>query len=293
MWHKTTKETVNFRVTNNDTSSWNIDFSPNPTLTLVSGNTYVFNLTQSFPWAFYIKTAPSLGTTDIYDQGVFNNGAGAGLITFTVPQDAPDTLYYANDLQFNLRGQFNIVDGTPGTGPGFWIQTDPGIDGRVIATPNISSRDVLGVSNNGEDLGTVTFNVPLATAQNFYYNMPSIGTVDLITTLQFDQINNQFLEPFFEANPNGIDGIRNLQNRTIAFITQDSNPVTGGWQQTTFFDPLLNAGNVQSGVGSFDSTTFDQTTYHRPGYTIQRMAHTVSHCRRWWYLYVIAICTKC
>jgi hypothetical protein len=281
-------ETVNFRVTNNNTSSWNIDYLPNPTLTLIRGNTYVFNLTQSFPWSFFIKTELSLGTTNIYSDGVFNNGAGTGLITFTVPQDAPDTLYYCNDVQFNLRGQFTVVN--PGstqpydttdfdlgqitnesgsfdysaprtTGPGFWIQSDPGVDGRVIATPNISSRDVLGVENNGEDLGTVTFNVPLADAQNFYYNMPSIGTVDLVTDLQFDQINNQFLEPFFAANRNGIDGITNLQNRTIAFITQDSNPNTGGWQQTTFFDPLLNAGNVESGIGSFDSTTFDQTTY--------------------------------
>ena len=254
-------ETVNFRVTNNDTSSWNIDYYPNPTLTLVRGNTYVFNLTQTFPWAFYIKTELSFGTTNVYSDGVFNNGAGGGLITFTVPQDAPDILYYCNDLQFNLRGQLNIVDGTPGTGPGFWIQTDPGVDGRVIATPNISSRDVLGVENNGEDLGTVTFNVPYADAQNFYYTMPSIGLVDLVTDLQFDQINNQFLEPFFAANPNGIDGITNLQNRTIAFINQNSDPETGGWQQTTFFDPLLNAGNVQSGVGSFDSTTFSQTTF--------------------------------
>ena len=32
-------ETVNFRVTNNNASSWNIDFSPNPTLTLTRGNT--------------------------------------------------------------------------------------------------------------------------------------------------------------------------------------------------------------------------------------------------------------
>jgi hypothetical protein len=254
-------ETVNFRVTNNNTSSWNIDYSPNPTLTLVRGNTYVFNLSQSFPWAFYFKTELSLGTTNVYSDGVFNNGAAAGLITFTVPQDAPDTLFYCNDVQLNLRGQINIIDGTPGTGPGFWIQSDPGINGRVIATPNISSRDVLGVSNNGEDLGTVTFDVPLATAQNFYYDMPSIGTVDLVTTLQFDQINNQFVGPFFAANPNGIDGITNLENRTIAFITQDSNPQTGGWQQTTFFDPLLNAGNVVSGAGSFDSTAFDQTTY--------------------------------
>ena len=281
------KETVNFRVTNNDSNSWNIDYRANPTLTLIRGNTYVFNLTQSFPWKFYIKTEPSFGTTDIYSNGVFNNGASGGLITFTVPQDAPDTLYYANDVEFNLRGQITVVD--PGstepydtvdydlgmitnnagsfdysaprtTGPGFWIQSDPGIDGKVIATPNISSRNVLGVTNNGEDLGTVTFNVPLSTAQNVYYNMPSIGTVDLVTTLQFDQINNQFLESFFEANKNGIDGIKNLQNRTIAFITNNSNPETGGWQQTTFFDPLNNAGNVVSGSGSYDSLPFDQTT---------------------------------
>ena len=250
---------IEYRVTNNATS-WAIDFESNPTLTLVRGNTYTFNLTQTVPLAFWIKTELSLGTTNIWSSGVFNNGASSNLITFTVPQDAPDTLYYCNDTQYNFRGQFNIVNGTPGTGPGFWIQTDPGVNGRIPATPNISSRDVLGVVNNGEDLGTVTFNVPLATAQDFYYNLPSIGTVDLVTTLNFDQINNQFLGPFFEANPNGIDGITNLNNRTVVFINDNTDPESGGWQQTTFFDPLSNAGNVVSGVGSFDSTTFDQNT---------------------------------
>ena len=253
-------ETQNFRVTNNDTSSWNIDYQPNPTLTLMRGNTYVFDLSQTFPWAFYIKTELSLGTTNVYSNGVFNNGGGAGLITFTVPQDAPDTLYYCNDVQFNLRGQINIVNNTNTAGPGFWIQTDPGVNGRIPVTPNISSRDVLGVENNGETLGTVTFNVPLATAQNFYYNMPSIGTVDLVTDLQFDQINNQFVDLFFKEYPNGIDGIQNLENRTIIFINQDSNPETGGWEQTTFFDPLLPQGNVVSSTGSFDTQLFDQTT---------------------------------
>ena len=252
-------ETVNFRVTNNDASSWNIDFSPNPTLTLTRGNTYVFNLTQTFPWAFYIKTEPSLGTTNIYSDGVFNNGASNGLITFTVPQDAPDILYYANDLEFNLRGQINIVDGTAGTGPGFWIQTDPGVDGRVIATPNISSRDVLGVSNNGEDLGTVTFDVPLATAQNFYYNMPSIGTVDLITNLQFDQINNVPVSVFLETY-GGIDGIANLQGRTLVFQTTNS-----GWEQTVLGDPFtyiaITDPAVQYGVWQIQYVLVDGTEY--------------------------------
>jgi len=254
-----TKETVNFRVTNNDLSSWNVDYSPNPTLTLVRGNTYVFNNETTPPLAFYIKTAVSLGTTNIYNPGVTGNGASAGLITFTVPQDAPDTLFYCNDVAENLNGQLTIVDGQPGTGPGFWIQADPGVNGRMLATPNISSRDVLGVVNNGEDLGTVTFNVPLATAQNFYYNMPSIGTVDLITSLDFDQINNVPVSVFL-AQYGGIDGITNLQNRTLVFEQTNT-----GWEQTVLGDPFMSTAitdpAVQYGVWQIQYNTIDGTQY--------------------------------
>ena len=253
-----TQAAVEYRVTNN-TTSWSIDYESNPTLTLVRGNTYTFNLTQTVPLNFYIKTALSYGTTNIWSEGVFNNGASSGLITFTVPQDAPDTLYYCNDTQFNFRGQFNIVDGTPGTGPGFWIQAAPGVNGVFPSTPNISSRGVLGVVNNGTDLGTVTFNVPTADAQNFYYNMPNIGTVDLISSINFDQINNQYVSDFLTANPHGIDGITNLNNRTVIFITP-TDVEEGGWYQTSLFDPL-QAGSANNGLpGSFDSVLFDQTT---------------------------------
>jgi hypothetical protein len=65
----------------------------------------------------------------------------------------------------------------------------------------------------------VSFNVPLSTAQDFYYSLSKIGniagkpagTVDLVTTLKFNEINNQFITtneggsfvpgPFFVANP--------------------------------------------------------------------------------------------
>ena len=237
-----TQAAVEYRVTNNPTS-WAIDFEPNPTLTLVRGNTYTFNLTQSIPLAFYIKTELSFGTTNLWSAGVFNNGASTGLLTFTVPQDAPDILYYCNDLQFNFRGQFNIIDGTPGTGPGFWIQAAPGVNGVFPATPNISSRGVLGVVNNGEDLGTVTFNVPAITAQDFYYNLQVLSTgspptpypVDLYTTLQFDQINQQYFDVFLQNNPNGIDGINSipgLNNRTL--VINNST----GWNINGIFDAV-------------------------------------------------------
>ena len=158
-----------------------------------------------------------------------------------------------------MKGQFSIINGTPGTGPGFWIQMEPGVTGVLPWAPNISSRDVLGVENNGEDLGTVSFNVPLATAQSFYYTLPSIGSVDLITNLKFEQINNIFVSEFFAPNPTGIDSITNLNGRTVVFIN-NADADQGGWEVTTQFDPLLNTSGGIAGTGSFDSVAFSQAT---------------------------------
>jgi len=115
---------------------------------------------------------------------------------------------------------------------GFFIQTDPGVNGRLPYAPNISSRDVLGVINNGEDAGIVTFNVPLKNAQQFYYDLtlvpttPTAGQVDLITDLKFNQINNIYLSEFLAQYPSGIDGITNLNGRTVVFTNQIADQPT-------------------------------------------------------------------
>ena len=252
-------ETVNYRVSNNSTTSYLIDQQPNPTLTLARGNTYVFNITLNGVYPFWIKTAQTLGTGNPYNTGVTRNGSSFGLVTFTVPQDAPDTLFYVSENQINLRGTINIIDGTPGTGPGFWIQTSPGTAGVVPSTPNISSRDVFGVTNNGDDLGIVTFNVPQKTAQQFYYDLVDVGPIDLLTTLQFDQINNQPLQQFI-ATYGGIDGITYLQTRTLVFTNPILDAEGGGWLQNTLFDPLPRLDSLNGQIGSYDSELFDQTT---------------------------------
>jgi hypothetical protein len=255
-----TKETVNYRVTNKGNGSYVIDGISNPNLTLVRGNTYVFNLTLQGIFPFWIKTAPVLGIGSAYNDGVTRNGTTIGLITFTVPQNAPDTLYYIAQDQSNMQGVLNIVDAVPGTGPGFWIQTNPGVSGRIPTTPNISSRDVFGVINNGEDLGTVVFNVPQKTAQQYYYDLTTFGTpVDLITDLKFEQINNQRVDVFIEQY-GGIDGITSLNNRTLIFTNPLTDPVDGGWVRTTLFDPLAQNPNNNALTGSYDSTLFSQTT---------------------------------
>jgi hypothetical protein len=254
-----TKETVNYRVTNNGITSYVIDQQSNPTLTLARGNTYVFNITLNGVYPFWIKTAQTLGTGNAYNTGVLRNGSSFGLVTFTVPQDAPDTLFYVSENQINLRGTINIIDGTPGTGPGFWIQTSPGIAGVVPSTPNISSRDVSGVTNNGDDLGIVTFNVPQKTSQQFYYDLVDVGPIDLLTTLQFDQINNQPLQQFI-ATYGGIDGITYLETRTLVFTNPILDAEDGGWLQTTLFDPLPRSDAFNGQIGSYDSELFDQAT---------------------------------
>ena len=253
------KETVNYRVRNTANTAYTIDFQSNPNLTLVRGNTYVFNLTLNGVFPFWIKTLLVTGTSNAYNSGVSRNGAVTGLVTFTVPQDAPDELYYIAENQFSMQGVLNIVNGTPGTGPGFWIQSKPGVSGQLPTAPNISSRDVYGVQNNGEDLGLVTFNVPYKTAQSFYYDLNLISPVDLVTTLKFDQINNRPLEEFL-IEYNGIDGITNLNSRTLVFLQQPTDVEESGWQYTTLFDPLAQNSDNDGLIGSYDTTTFSQTT---------------------------------
>ena len=141
----------------------------------------------------------------------------------------------------------------------FWIQAEPGVSGRLPYSPNISSRDVLGVTNNGTSSGAVTFNVPLKNAQQFYYNLNYLGPVDLVTGLKFDQINGIRLEVFLEQY-GGIDGITSLDGRTLVFTTQILDPTDGGWINQTLFDPLTDNATQDGAVGSYDSIPFSYTT---------------------------------
>jgi hypothetical protein len=125
----------------------------------------------------------------------------------------------------------------------FWIQTNPGISGQQINNSNFSSRQVLGVTDNGQDIGTVTFDVPYKDAQDFYINLPFVQNVDLVTTLKYSDIQGQTLSTF-NSTYNGIDGQTNLDGKylifgqyysdaadwTVGMTTVPSNQRYGIWQ---------------------------------------------------------------
>ncbi len=81
----------------------------NPDITLKRGETYEFVLnTPGHP--FIIKSAQTTGTGDAFNDGVTNNGASQGTISFTVPANAPNTLFYICEFHASMKGTFNIVD---------------------------------------------------------------------------------------------------------------------------------------------------------------------------------------
>ena len=84
----------------------------NPSIVLYRGQTYNFNIT-SVGEPFSIKTARTFGKQDRYidaSLSINNFGVTDGTVTFTVPQDAPDLLYYVSENDPNLGGIIKILD---------------------------------------------------------------------------------------------------------------------------------------------------------------------------------------
>jgi len=149
---------------------------------------------------------------------------------------------------------------------GFWIQTEQGVDGFKVTDPTISTREILGVSNNGTTNGSITFNVPLKNEQDFYLNLPEIDIPDELTlyatTLKFSDIYNKTLDGIVEQY-GGIDGIKTLEqleNNLLVFgreetfslfsVTEDNE-----WNPSGIFD--------EQGYG-FDALGFESPSDSLP-----------------------------
>jgi hypothetical protein len=107
-------EAINYDVTNNGLVSYvfngnGLSDSENPDLSLVRGQTYTFTVNAS-GHPFFIKSVQGNSNANAYNNGVTNNGTQSGTITFEVPMDAPDILYYNCQFHEVMTGQINITD---------------------------------------------------------------------------------------------------------------------------------------------------------------------------------------
>ena len=189
-------------------------------------------------------------------------------------------------------GVYKFIVNQPGHP--FWIQTDAGTSGTKPNQTNISSRAVLGVTNNGIDVGTVTISVPQASAQDFYVRMPLAGSADLSTTLHYNQVQGKTLSSIIAAGENGFDGVyatNQIALKSLIFLGRDLDssywtvdnvtvPVANrlnGWRITLSNDPdpivTLDPLNQSFTVGALQkvfvksgTTRAENTYYLNPDY---------------------------
>jgi hypothetical protein len=249
---------ANFDVTNSPTLSYNYDFDfngiadvANPSITLVRGYTYNFNINTPGD-SFYIKTAKVTGTGSQYTNGIAGNGTSGGVITFTVPQDAPSVLYYQSSNNSAPNGTIYILDSTQLTDKYGTTRVEVGTttaDGtiRLIA----SGTEQVLVTTVGTTLyGTTSIaTATIASTSIVWANITNLFA-SILNVLNFTADNATITNA---TSTNIATGNINATNTaTLASTTLVGNTIAGSINATT----SLNV----SGTSTLATTTISTTT---------------------------------
>ncbi len=168
------------------------------------------------------------------------------ILEFNVVRDSTQTAYTFSGANTDPNPILTLVKGNVyrfdlnQPGKKFWIQTAAGKTGTRSTEAEALIRDVLGVTNNGSDTGTLIFNVPPTDAQDPLRFANRVATVNFATSLTYSQLQNHLLTAI--KNNGGVDGAfsRSLNGCTLIFLrpTEDQEDWTDR--------------------GSFDFDRFDQ-----------------------------------
>ena len=118
---------------------------------------------------FWIKSVAGNGLANTYSNGVTNNGAETGTITFVVPQNAPNTLYYNCQYHPAMAGVINIVN--PGTPAGTTYNA-------VTLTYNVQSPWAFGYAQT--QFSTVTSQFTVLGTSNFGSQIVAASTNNIV-----------------------------------------------------------------------------------------------------------------
>ena len=121
----------------------------NPVLYLNRGQNYRFNVNAS-GHPFLIKTQSGTGLDHLYSAGVEGQGTQVGIVTFKVPFNAPNELYYACQAHSSMGNKI-IIDSDGNLG----IQSG-GTNVGSASTINFVSSTGAGVTAGVDASGTAT-----------------------------------------------------------------------------------------------------------------------------------------
>ena len=231
-----------FTVTNSGASDYLIDGIADPTLNLIRGATYSFIVNAS-GHPFWIKTAQTTGTGDAYSTGVTNNGTQNGTITFTVPLNAPSTLYYICQFHGSMVGTLNI--------------SDPSTDNALVrfdgTTGKLVQNSVIAVS----DAGAVTGITDLTASGSVTL---SGGTANTLVFLNGSKVISTGNELIFDGTNLGIG-----TSPGSKLDIKGSLRLSGSSSGYVGFQPAANAGSTTYILPSSDGSNGQLLTTNGSG----------------------------
>ena len=239
-------EYINYTVGRSGNGAYVINGVQNPTLEFHKGSKYIFNIaTPGHP--FWIKTVAGTlfpvgtGTENAYNDGVTNNGEDNGVLMFVVPDDAPDTLYYACQYHSSMGG---TIDVQKVLSPVAQESTTTGVAERTVvnvdATPQAQSatvdasttvilkpKGILELSDSlvtGESLRTIVDVTPNPSAQSSTVAGVAERTVEL-------EVDGQ-IDGDVSAGPSTVAGVAEVTKTfgSAILTTQDVSVVGSGFR---------------------------------------------------------------
>lgn len=131
----------------------------------------------------------------------------------------------------------------------FFIQGKPGVSGADPLNLNVNTREVLGVTNNGEDFGVVRFVVPPEDAQLQWTGLALAGTADYATMLSYTDVQGATVDELLQLG--GIDGpVTEVIGKYLIFLNSEKT------DDEFWNDPKVV---IADGVANFD--TYDAGQY--------------------------------
>ena len=118
---RTANAAVTINMTNQGMTAWLINgASPNGTLTLTRGQTYLF-VVNATGHPFFITSVPgSSPLMPLVDPGLSGNGTASGTVTFTPSSTTPASFSYQCSAHAAMTGTVNLVAAAPVPAAGTW-----------------------------------------------------------------------------------------------------------------------------------------------------------------------------
>ena len=153
-------------VTANGSSNYVVGGASNATIPVVRGATYTIQV-SAVGHPFWIQTSSgAYNAANVVTSGITNNGTELGYITYQVPSDAPNTLYYACQHHSAMAGSITVT-GTASN------------SGKVLKVNALYVSNVDGTNN--ADLTVDIYRSSTAYHIAKTVNVPADATLDVIS----------------------------------------------------------------------------------------------------------------